>query len=293
MRVWEGPGPVPPDVLRDEVGPVHGLLTMLTDLVDVSLLDKAPNLKVVSQMAVGVDNIDVGECHRRGIAVGHTPDVLTDTVADTAFALLASIVRRLPEGAAEVKTGGWGPWDPFHMTGGDLHGTVLGIVGMGRIGSALARRARGFNIKVIYTSRDSVSDLGERVELTELLVRADHVVVTAALTSETRGLIGINELSLMKETAYLVNVSRGPIVDTDALCEALVAGEIAGAGLDVTDPEPLPSGHRLLSIENCLVVPHIGSASVRTRTAMANLAVTNLVAGLAARPMPNAVPAGD
>lgn len=286
VTTWDGDGPVPREVLLEEVKPVRGLLCMLTDTIDVEVLDAARDLEVISQMAVGVDNIDVAACRERGIAIGHTPDVLTETVADSAFALLASIVRRLPEGEREVRAGEWGPWDPFHLAGGDLHGTTLGIVGMGRIGRAVARRARGFDMNVVYTSPSEVDVDAERLELADLLRDADHVVLCVRLDETTRGLISDAELAAMKPTAYLVNVARGPVVDTDALVKALAAGEIAGAALDVTDPEPLPGDHPLLEFDNCLVVPHIASASVSTRMRMSRLAVENLLSGLRSEPMP-------
>lgn len=286
LGVWEGAGPVPREVLLDEVGQVRGLLCMLSDRVDRELLDAAPRLEVVSQMAVGVDNIDIAACEARGVVVGHTPDVLTETVADSAFALMAAAARRLLEGEREVRSGGWGPWEPFHLAGGDLHSTTLGIVGMGRIGAAVARRATGFDMEVIYTSPRPGSEAGERVDIGELLDRADHVVLCAPLNDTTRGLISTAELTRMKPTAYLVNVSRGPVVDTDALVDALAEGQIAGAALDVTDPEPLPADHPLLQFENCLVVPHIASASVATRRAMSSLAVDNLIAGLDGHVLP-------
>lgn len=286
VAVWEGEGPVPRNVLLEGVGRARGLLCMLTDEIDVDLLDTAPDLEVVSQMAVGVDNIDVAACRERGIAIGHTPDVLTETVADSAFALLASIVRRLPEGEREVRAGEWGPWDPFHLAGGDLHGTTLGIVGMGRIGRAVARRARGFDMTLVYASPREADVDAERLELGDLLERSDHVVLCVSLDGTTRGLISVDELSAMRNTAYLVNVARGPVVDTDALVEALAVGEIAGAALDVTDPEPLPGDHPLLEFDNCLVVPHIASASISTRTRMSRLAVENLLAGLRSERMP-------
>ena len=290
VEVWEGDGPVPDEVLRAGVAGVRGLLCMLTDRIDSALLDGAPDLEVISQMAVGVDNIDIGACHDRGIRVGHTPDVLTETVADSAFALLAAIVRRLPEGEREVRAGEWGPWEVFHLAGGDLHGTVLGIVGMGRIGQAVAKRASGFDMDVLYSSPSPVAGDWHRVELEDLLKRSDHVVICTKLDESTRGLIGSAELSAMKSTAYLVNVSRGPVVVTDDLVTALEGDEIAGAALDVTDPEPLPPDHPLLRFDNCLVVPHIASASIRTRNAMAAMAIDNLVAGLAGESMPAEYP---
>ncbi len=228
----------------------------------------------------------MGACRERGIAVGHTPDVLTGTVADSAFALLASIVRRLPEGEREVRAGEWGPWEIFHLAGGDLHETTLGVIGMGRIGQAVARRASGFDMEVIYASNHDEEVEAKRVELPELLRRADHVILCVRLDESTRGLISTRELELMKPTAYLVNVARGPVVDTDALVAALAENEVAGVALDVTDPEPLPADHPLLEFDNCLVVPHIASASIRTRRAMSALAVDNLVAGMRGEEMP-------
>jgi glyoxylate reductase len=286
LGIWEGEGPVPRQLLLEEAPAVRGLLCMLTDRIDAELLDNSPHLEVISQMAVGVDNIDVVACRERGILVGHTPDVLTETVADSAFALLASIVRRLPEGEREVRSGAWGPWEIFHLAGGDLYATTLGIVGMGRIGQAVARRASGFDMEVIYTSPHTEQVAAERVELEDLLRRADHVIISTRLDETTSGLISTGELALMKSTAYLVNVSRGPVVDTTALVAALSNGQIAGVALDVTDPEPLPPDHPLLAFDNCLVVPHIASASQRTRRAMSSLAVDNLLAGLRGEPMP-------
>jgi glyoxylate reductase len=285
--MWGGDGPVPNDVLVSETSTADGLLCMITDAIGPSLLARASYLRVISQMAVGVDNIDTDECSRRGILVGHTPGVLTETVADSAFALLGAAARRLFEGEREVRSGKWGPWEPFHLTGGDLHNTTLGIVGMGRIGSAIARRAAGYEMRVLYSSPTS-KDLpdADHVSLKVLLGESDHVVLSASLNVATRGLIGAPELRLMRPTAYLVNVARGPLVDTADLTEALLSGQIAGAALDVTDPEPLPPDHPLLSLPNCLVVPHIGSASVRTRNAMAALAVENLIAGLEGWSMP-------
>ena len=287
LQVWKGEGPVPRDHLMEAVSDVEGLLCMLTDTIDTELLDAAPELEVVSQMAVGVDNIDTHACGKRDVVVGHTPDVLTETVADTAFALLASIVRRLPEAEKAVRLGEWGPWSPSFLNGGDLHGTTLGIVGMGRIGNAVARRGRGFEMDVVYSSPSESSELeAQRVSLPELLESADHVVLSVSLNDETRRLIGRPELEAMRSSAYLVNVSRGAVVDTEALVAALSAQVIAGAALDVTDPEPLPPDHPLLGLPNCLVVPHIASSSVKTREAMARLAVDNLVAGLTGDELP-------
>ncbi|HEU4895871.1 MAG TPA: D-glycerate dehydrogenase [Acidimicrobiia bacterium] len=292
VAVWRGDGPVPRETLVEGVREARGLLCMLTDRIDAALIEQSTELVVISQVAVGVDNLDLSACVERGIVVGHTPDVLTETVADSAFALLASIVRRIPEGEREVRAGEWGPWQLLHLAGGDLHGTTLGIVGMGRIGRAISRRARGFDMDVIYASPTPKEVAAEHVSLPTLLERSDHVVLCTPLDETTRHLISFEQLASMKPTAYLVNVARGPVVDTAALIEALSNGRIAGAALDVTDPEPLPAGHPLLDLENCLVVPHIASASLRTRHAMVSLAVDNLLAGLAGRPLPAPYPIG-
>ena len=259
---------------------------MLNVTIDRVVVEAAPGLRVISQMAVGVDNIDVQACVDHGVVIGHTPDVLTETVADTAFALMGSAVRRLSEGERVVRDGRWGPWDPWFMLGRDLYGATLGIIGMGRIGQAVARRASGFDMRVIYSSpRDMKVEGTTHVSLEELLAEADIVVVAAPLKPDTVHLIGAKQLSRMKGTSYLVNIARGPLIETEPLVEALRSGSIAGAALDVTDPEPLPANHELLTLNNCLVVPHIGSASVRTRTEMARLAVENLIAGLRGEPM--------
>jgi lactate dehydrogenase-like 2-hydroxyacid dehydrogenase len=276
-----------------ELDGCDGLLSMLTTPVDGEVVAAAHSLRVVSQMASGVDNIDLAACQRHNIRLGHTPDVLTETVADSAFAILGSVVRRLSEGEAMVREGRWGPWDPWEMLGGDLHAMSLGIVGMGRIGRAVARRAVGFDMRVLYASRRSHTIQGcQQVSFEELLAQADAVILTAALTPETEGLIDAEALEMMREGAYLVNVARGRLIDTDALVAALGKGIIGGVGLDVTHPEPLPAGHPLLGFTNCLVVPHIGSASRRARTKMANLAVANLFAGLSGDAMPCEYPLG-
>jgi glyoxylate reductase len=226
-------------------------------------------------------------CEVRGIRVGHTPDVLTETVADTAFALMAAVVRRIPKGAAIVRENRWGIWDPWANLGDDLHGSTLGILGMGRIGQAIARRAAGFAMNVVYSSpSDKRLPDATHLAIDELLGVADLVVLAAPLTPGTRHLIGAAQLGSMKDSSYLINVARGGLVDTAALVDALQGGVIRGAALDVTDPEPLPPGHPLLAMENCLIVPHIGSASINTRRAMAQLAVDNLITGLAGGTMP-------
>ena len=257
----------------------HGLLSMLTDGIDAELIDGAPELRVISNYAVGSDNVDLEAASARGIPVGNTPDVLTDATADLAFAGLLAIARRLPEAAAAVREGHWLTWEPDWLLGHDVHGATLGIVGFGRIGQAVARRAAGFEMEVVHTKETPVP---------ELLERADAVTLHTPLTPGTRHLIDAEALRRMKPTAVLVNTARGGIVDQDALAAALHRGDIAGAALDVTDPEPLPSDHPLLDAPNLLVLPHIGSATHRTRERMADLAVDNLLAGLAGRPLPHA-----
>lgn len=283
---WEEDRAIPGDVLTERIAKAAGLYCMLTDAIDRRLLDAAPSLITISQMAVGVDNIDVEACTARGIPVGHTPDVLTETTADTALALLAASVRRVDEGSRYVREGRWQLWEPDLLLGGDLHDTTLGIVGLGRIGRAVARRAAGFGMRVLYTGPDAKSDTDlEFRNLEGLLAESDHVVITAPLNDETRYLFDAEALAKMKPTASLVNVSRGPIVDSKALYMALRDGAIARAALDVTDPEPIPPDDPLLSLDNCLVIPHLGSASRRTRAAMADLAADNLIESLNGRPM--------
>jgi lactate dehydrogenase-like 2-hydroxyacid dehydrogenase len=242
---------------------------------------------------VGYDNVAVEEATARGIPVGNTPGVLTETTADMAFALLMSAARRVVEGADYVRAGKWRTWGPRLLLGHDVHHATLGIIGMGRIGQAVARRAQGFDMRVIYfdpycdASKAPFVDVGLRCALDELLAEADFVSLHVPLTEDTRHMIDAQTLSLMKPTAVLINTSRGPVVDPDALYEALEAGQIAYAALDVTEPEPLPADHKLLDMPNCLVVPHIASASYATRTRMAIMAAENLLAGLRGEPLPN------
>jgi len=288
---WEEDRAIPRDVLLEQVASAAGLYCMLTDPIDADLIDGAQRLRAISTMAVGVDNIDLAACRRRGIRVGHTPDVLTNSTADMAWALLMASSRRLVEGVDYIRSGLWERWEPGVLLGHDITGSTLGIIGMGRIGQAVARRSTGFGMPVLYSSRSSVKgiedDVGaERVGLVDLLARADHVVVAVSLSDDTAGLIGSEAFRVMKPTANLVNISRGPVVDSDALVEALTSGQIRCAGLDVTDPEPIPSDHALMALPNCTIVPHVGSATERTRLSMAQLAADNLVAGLTGDPMP-------
>ena len=284
VREWPGELPPAPGELRAAACEADALLTLITDTVDAELLDAAPGLRAIANMAVGTDNVDVEAAAARGIPVGNTPGVLTDATADLAFALLLALARRIVPGAAMVRAGDWRTWEPAGDLGADLAGATLGIVGRGRIGQAVARRAEGFGLDVVHSSRSS------GVPLQELLERSDFVSLHCPLTPETRHLIGSRALARMKRTALLVNTARGGVVDQDALRSALHGGAIAGAALDVTDPEPLPPDHPLLDAPNLLVVPHVGSATVRTRAKMAGMAVDNLLAALDGRPMPH--PAG-
>jgi glyoxylate reductase len=289
---FEFPGPDPAERLSllEQLEEAEGLLCMLIDQVDAVLLDSAPRLRVVSQMAVGVDNIDVASCTARRIPVGHTPDVLTETTADTAMALLLASLRRIPEGQDLVRGGHWKQWSLDLLTGEDLHGSTVGIIGLGRIGEAIARRLAGFGVRMLYSgpsrkaSLESELKIGYR-EVGELLAESDHVILSASLNPSTRRLIDEAALNAMKPGATLVNIARGGLVDHDALATALASGRIGRAALDVTDPEPIPADHPLVSMPNCIVIPHIGSASVRTRLAMATRAVENLAAGLEGRPL--------
>ena len=275
MDVWPGRTPPAPADLRARTRDAEGLLCLLTDRVDAELLDACPRLRAVSVMAVGTDNVDAEAAAERGVAVSNTPGVLDQTTADLAFALMLGAARRVTEAAAAARAGEWVTWEPAGWLGEDVHGAVLGLVGRGRIGSAVAQRAEGFGMQVLSTRSSS------GVPLPELLERSDFVSLHCPLTEETRGLIGPAELRRMKPTATLVNTARGEVVDTDALVQALGDRTIAAAGLDVTDPEPLPAGHPLYSLPNALVTPHVGSASRHTRKLMAALAVDNLLAALA------------
>jgi lactate dehydrogenase-like 2-hydroxyacid dehydrogenase len=294
--VWPDGLPPPRAELLRSVAGCDGILTLLTDRVDAELLDAAgPGLRVVSNYAVGYDNIDVPECRRRGIHVGNTPGALTETTADLAWALLMASARRVVAGVDHVRAGRWLTWDPLLLLGPDVHGATLGIVGFGRIGQAVARRAAGFGMTVLYHGRTRASvavetALGARfVTLDELLGRADVVTLHVSLTPETRHLIDAAALRRMRPTAILVNTARGPVVDTDALVAALRDGTIGAAGLDVTDPEPLPADHPLVTLPNAIVVPHIASASYATRARMAEMAAANLLAGVRGEPLPTPV----
>jgi glyoxylate reductase len=283
VDVWPERLPPPYDELRRRTADAEGLLSLLTDRVDAALITGSPKLRAIANYAVGYDNIDLEAARARGIAVGNTPDVLTDATADLAFALLLAAARRLPEAIDSVRDGDWVTWEPGRHLGYDVHGATLGIIGLGRIGRAVARRAEGFEMTVLHTGADGGTPLEE------LLERADYVSIHCPLTAATHHLIDAAALERMRPTAILINTARGPIVDQAALVTALHEGQIAGAALDVTDPEPLPADDPLLAAPNVIVAPHIGSATHSARERMAELAVENLLAALAGRPMPHPV----
>lgn len=290
--VWEEAMPPAREVLLEKVRGVDGFLSMLTDRVDAELLDAAgPQLKVVSNHAVGFDNIVVADATARGVPVGNTPGILTDATADLAFALLLAAARRLVELEKYIRAGKWKTWHPSMLLGMDLAGKTLGLVGFGRIGQAVAKRAVGFDLRVIFYDPTAKTEFGaiKMNSLDELLRESDFVSVHAPLNESTRHMVNADFLSKMKPNAVFVNTSRGPVVDQAALYEALKAKQIFAAGLDVTDPEPLPLDSPLLTLENCVIVPHIGSASERTRDAMARLAAENLIAGLKGERLPHCI----
>ena len=284
VDVWPGELPPADSQLRERARDAEGLLTMLTDRIDAELLDACRQLRAIANYAVGVDNIDLEATRTRGIAVGNTPDVLTDATADLAFALLLAAARRLAEASADVRAGEWRTWDPGRYLGAAVHGATLGIIGMGRIGSAVAARARGFEMKILSTSGR------RRDEVASVLAGSDFVSLHCPLTPATHHLIDADALSRMRPHAILINTARGPIVDQEALAAALHSRQIGGAALDVTDPEPLAAEDPLLRAPNLLVVPHIGSATHAARERMADMAVDNLLAALAGKAMPH--PAG-
>lgn len=284
VDVWAGSEPPSAVEVAARSAPCDALLAMLTMRIDGALLDACPRVRVVSNLAVGYDNIDVPAATARGVLVTNTPDVLTETTADLTFALLLGAARRIAEGDRAVRAGQWGAWAPTTMLGRDVHGATLGIVGPGRIGRAVARRALGFGMHVLYHGHRAVPDFpGTYVGLDELLARADFVSVHVPLTDETRGLFGAAQFARMQPHAIFVNTTRGAVVDQAALREALVSGTIGGAALDVTTPEPLPPDDPLLTTPNLLVTPHIGSATEQTRARMAALAVDAVIDTLAGR----------
>ncbi|MYD29194.1 MAG: D-glycerate dehydrogenase, partial [Dehalococcoidia bacterium] len=294
VTLWPGDFPPDPDSLREGVRDADAALTLVTDPVDTALLDSAPGLRVVANMAVGYDNVDAEAAAAAGVWATNTPGVLHETTADLAFALLLAAARNVVLSERDTRDGGWQTWSPTGFLGHDPHGATLGIVGLGEIGRAVARRARGFGMTVLTATRtprpEVEQELGvERVSLPELLARSDFVTLHVPYGPETEGLMGAAEFAAMKETAILVNTSRGGVVDQDALVEALRAGAIGGAALDVTVPEPLPLDHALFAFSNVVITPHIGSASHATRARMAEMAARNIIAVLAGEEPPNPV----
>ena len=293
LEVWPGDEHPPREVMLDKARECAAFLSNVEDRIDEELLSAGTGtLKVVANMAVGFDNFDVEAATRYGVALSNTPDILHKTTADLAFALLMAAARRVAEGDRDVRKGTWRNWHPFAYVGQDVHGATLSILGLGQIGLEMAKRGRGFDMTVYYHSRTRRQDIEERLglkycpDLETALKVADFVSIHTPITQDTRGMIGRKELSLMKPTAILVNTARGALVDTQALYEALRDGVIAGAGLDVTDPEPIPADHPLLTLPNAVITPHIGSASLETRKRMAVLAARNILARLKGEEMP-------
>lgn len=292
LYVWDyEEEPIPQEILLKEIRDADGLFTNVGDLIDKELLNNAPKLKVISTMAVGFDNIDIMEAVRRGISVGHTPGVLTETTADLTFALLMATSRRVVEGSDFVRQGRWKSWSPMLLTGQDIFGATIGIIGMGRIGEGVARRAAGFSMNILYHNRRRRPDIEESLNasycsLEKLLTKSDFVVLLAPGSSETRSMIGKEEFQLMKSNSVFINASRGTNVNETALYEALKKKEIWAAGLDVFEAEPASPDHPLLSLPNVTVLPHIGSASISTRTKMAVITAENLIAGLTGKELP-------
>jgi glyoxylate reductase len=283
VRMWEEEYiPVPKDVLLKEIEGVDGLFCLLTDTIDVEVLEHARNLKVITNLAVGYNNIDIQAASMRGIIVTNTPGVLNETTADLTFTLLMATARRVVEASDFLRSGKWGAWSPMQLTGQDIHGSTIGIIGLGRIGEALVKRAKGFDMNVLYYNRTRKLDKEKELEiqyaeLKDLLQQSDFICILLPYSTEVHHLIGKQALSLMKKNAILINSARGGIVDEEALYHALKDGQIWAAGLDVFEQEPVPIDHPLLSLPNVVTLPHIGSASVKTRLAMAHLAADNLV----------------
>ena len=282
--IWEEDDSPPHDELVASVAELDGLYTHISDVVDAEVMDAAPGLKVIAQFGVGYDNVDVAAANARGIAVANTPGVVSESTADEAFTLLTAMARRIHNLPQIVKRGEWGDFDPVGLLGTDIHHKTLGIVGMGRIGSEVAKRAAGFSMEVLYYNRSRRSEEHGATyvdSLEELLERSDFVSLHNPLNAETTGLMSTRQFSLMRKSAILINTTRGPVVDQEALYTALKSGEIAGAALDVTVPEPMPSDHPLLTLDNCLIMPHVASATRDTRMKMAMMCVENVLAGVA------------
>jgi lactate dehydrogenase-like 2-hydroxyacid dehydrogenase len=292
--LWDDQLPPGYDQLSRMIEDCDGLVCLLTDNIDGELLASASQLRVVSTMSVGFEHIDLEACKKFGIKVGHTPGVLTETTADFTMALMLSVSRRIPEAVRFAQSGQWKTWDPELLLGQDLHNATVGIIGMGRIGQAVARRIFAFGSQILYHELSRVKEIekdfnAEAVELDDLLNSVDIVTLHVPLTDRTYQMISNPQFEIMKPSSILINTSRGTVVDTNALLQALREGKIAAAGLDVTDPEPLPQDHPLYDLPNCLITPHIASAGAATRAKMAHMAVDNLLAGLHGKPLPNPV----
>ena len=294
-EIWREYAPPPKEVIMEKVRGVDALASLLSDKIDTEVFDAAPELKIIAQFAVGFDNIDVEEATRRGIYVTNTPGVLTETTADFAWALLMAVARRVVEADRYVRTGQWKVgWHPSMLSGRDVYGATIGIVGAGRVGSAVARRAKGFNMRILYQSPSAKPLLeneldAKRVDLNTLLKQSDFVSIHVPLTKQTYHMINEEKLRLMKKTAYLVNNSRGAVVDEEALHRALKEGWIAGAGLDVFEQEPTPLDNALLSLDNVVAAPHVSSSSHETRSRMAEMVAENLIAFFEGKIPPNLV----
>ncbi|HNS62807.1 MAG TPA: D-glycerate dehydrogenase [Anaerolineaceae bacterium] len=295
VEVWNSDSPPPREILMEKLRTVNGIITLLTDSIDEEIISSASHdLRVISQMAVGYDNINIQMATRRKIPVGNTPGVLTETTADFTWALLMAIARRVPEGDREVHQGIWRPWGPNVLTGQDVFGSSLGIVGFGRIGQAVARRAIGFQMKVRYFDVQRYPELETELNvqyasLSTLLSQSDFVTLHINLNPSSHHLIGREELGIMKPTAYLINTARGGIVDSEALYDALKFRQIAGAAIDVFETEPIPAHHPILELDNLIITPHIASASKQTRARMAMIAVNNVIAGINGEHLPHCV----
>ncbi len=296
IDLWEGEMPPTQRDLLNHVRNMEGIVSLLTDKIDAQVMDSSPNLRIISNMAVGYDNIDIPAATQRGIAVGYTPGVLTETTADFTFALILAAGRRLVEADRYTRKGNWKTWGPAVLLGRDIHHASLGIIGCGRIGLEVAKRAKGFEMKVFYFDKIRMPVEDEEKyslefvsDLNVLLGKADFITLHVPLNKETNHLIGKNEFSKMKPTAVLINTSRGPVIDNDALYQALCTRQIFAAALDVTEIEPISPGSPLLSLDNLIIAPHIASASVDTRNKMALMAADNLIAGLSGDTVPNLV----
>jgi glyoxylate reductase len=291
--IWDETMPPPAPALRFALANADAVLSMITDKIDAGVIASAPRLRVISNLGVGVDNIDLAAATRAGIAVGHTPGVLTEATADLAFGLLMAAARRIAEADRHVRAGEWRTWGPMTMLGRDVHSSTLGLIGFGAIGQAMARRATGFGMRVLYLKHSSSKRMPQRgepgfanviaVSLPRLLAQSDYVSIHVPLTPKTRHMIGAREFALMKRGAILINTARGAVVEQAAMVAALKSGRLAGAGLDVTDPEPIAHRDPLLRFDNVVITPHIGSASIAARARMAAIAVDNVLAALSGR----------